>query len=167
MVPSAKMRSARTSWSAASTWRVAAKSRATASSATASALRPGVFSTGIPAAVAAGIGHEPTYFRTMSPVSGSDVTIGIDIGTTSVKAVAADGDGNVVARARVPHRLVISSPDRMEHDAGQAWRRGPRRALAALGDVGARAVCVASMIPAVWAVNRRGGPILPGLLDRH
>ena len=30
----------------------------------------------------------------------TEVTIGIDIGTTSVKAVAADGDGNVVARAR-------------------------------------------------------------------
>ncbi|TML60003.1 MAG: xylulose kinase [Actinobacteria bacterium] len=97
-------------------------------------------------------------------MSGSDVTVGIDIGTTSVKAVAADGDGNVVARARVPHRLLIPSPDKMEHDAGQAWRRGPRRALAALGDVGAQAVCVASMIPSMCAVNRRGVPISPGLL---
>jgi len=70
----------------------------------------------------------------------------------------------VEEEARVPHRLLIPSPDKMEHDAGQAWRRGPRRALAALGDVGAQAVCVASMIPSMCAVNRRGVPISPGLL---
>ena len=28
-----------------------------------------------------------------------DVTVGIDIGTTSVKAIAADPDGAIVARA--------------------------------------------------------------------
>jgi xylulokinase len=47
----------------------------------------------------------------------AEVTVGIDIGTTSVKAIAADGDGDVVARARVPHRLVVPTPDRLEHDA--------------------------------------------------
>ena len=35
----------------------------------------------------------------------TEVTIGIDIGTTSVKAVAVDGDGNVVARTRISHAL--------------------------------------------------------------
>ena len=43
----------------------------------------------------------------------AEVTVGIDIGTTSVKAIAADADGNVVTRARVPHPLVIPSPTRM------------------------------------------------------
>ena len=38
-----------------------------------------------------------------------DVTVGIDIGTTSVKAVAADDDGNVLSRTRIAHRVV--SPD--------------------------------------------------------
>ena len=37
----------------------------------------------------------------------AEVTVGIDIGTTSVKAVAADAEGNVVARARVPHPLLV------------------------------------------------------------
>ena len=47
----------------------------------------------------------------------TDLTMGIDIGTTSVKGVVADGDGTVVARVRVPHALHITAPDRMEHDA--------------------------------------------------
>ncbi|MBV8296179.1 MAG: xylulose kinase, partial [Acidimicrobiia bacterium] len=62
----------------------------------------------------------------MTPASHSDISVGIDIGTTSVKAVAADADGNVLARTRVPHRIVIPEADRFEHDAAQAWRRGPR-----------------------------------------
>jgi len=40
----------------------------------------------------------------VTPVSRKGVTIGIDIGTTAVKAVAADDDGRVVARARIPHQ---------------------------------------------------------------
>src|SRR5687767_12912167 len=33
----------------------------------------------------------------------AEVTVGVDIGSTSVKALAVDGDGTVVAAARVPH----------------------------------------------------------------
>ena len=69
----------------------------------------------------------------MTVVSGS-VTVGIDIGTTAVKAVAADETGTVLARARVPHRLLTPAPDQLEHDAGQAWRRGPMRALAQVAE---------------------------------
>jgi len=95
----------------------------------------------------------------------SEVTVGIDIGTTAVKAVAADGDGHVVARARVPHALVVPAPDRMEHDANRAWRRGPRRALQAVGaDLDVRGVSVVAMVPSLTAVDRRGRPTTPGLL---
>ncbi|EID17132.1 D-xylulose kinase xylB [Mycobacterium xenopi RIVM700367] len=59
----------------------------------------------------------------MTPVSRNEVTIGIDIGTTAVKAVAADPHGRVVARTRVPHQLRVPAPDRLEHDADEAWRR--------------------------------------------
>ncbi|MGH9055494.1 MAG: xylulokinase, partial [Acidimicrobiales bacterium] len=57
----------------------------------------------------------------------TSVTVGIDIATTSTKAVAVDDRGEVVARSRVGHP-VVAAPDRMEHDAERAWRRGPRRA---------------------------------------
>jgi sugar (pentulose or hexulose) kinase len=56
-------------------------------------------------------------------VSAKDVTIGIDIGTTAVKAVAADEDGRVTARTRIPHPLRVPAPERLEHDADEAWRR--------------------------------------------
>ncbi len=101
----------------------------------------------------------------MTVVSGS-VTVGIDIGTTAVKAVAADETGTVLARARVPHRLITPAPDQLEHDAGQAWRRGPVRALAQVtqGVTDLAGVCVTSMVPSLAAVDGRGIPRSPGLL---
>lgn len=95
-----------------------------------------------------------------------EVTVGIDIGTTSVKAIAADGDGVVVARARVPHRLLVPAPNRFEHDADEAWRRGPRAALEALAvDANEmRGVSVAAMVPSLTAVDGEGVPVTPGLL---
>ncbi|HEV2311042.1 MAG TPA: FGGY family carbohydrate kinase, partial [Acidimicrobiia bacterium] len=92
------------------------------------------------------------------------VTVGIDIGTSSVKAVAADDDGNVVASARVPHEMRVPAPGRLEHDAADAWRTGPRRALRELGDLDVRGVSVAAMVPSLTAVDAGGVPVQPGLL---
>jgi xylulokinase len=107
------------------------------------------------------------------------VTVGIDIGTTSVKALAVTSEGQVVGRSRVPHRIIHTSGDHMEHDALAAWRRGPRRALAAVkaaitgsgSTAGTRpdgiriaGICVAGMVPSLTAVDRRGIPRTPGLL---
>jgi xylulokinase len=96
----------------------------------------------------------------------SEVTVGIDIGTTSVKAVAADGAGEVVARARVPHELRVPSPARLEHDPAEAWRRGPSAALDALAVDRStiRGVSVAAMVPSLTAVDDAGMPLAPGLL---
>jgi xylulokinase len=94
----------------------------------------------------------------------SEVTVGIDIGTSSVKAIAADGDGTVVGSARVPHRFHVPTPGRFEHDADEAWRRGPEAALAALGDTAPKGVSVAAMVPSLTAVDASGVPVTPGLL---
>lgn len=93
-----------------------------------------------------------------------EVTVGLDIGTSSVKAVAADGDGNVVARSRIPHDFRVPTPSRFEHDADVAWRQGPQLALAALGDVRPVGVSVAAMVPSLTAVAADGKPLTPGLL---
>ena len=105
----------------------------------------------------------------MSP-SPSPVTVGVDIGTTSVKALAVDEKGQVVARSRVPHSIVAPEPDVLRHDAKKAWRAGPRKAfeqvtaeLEAEGNSLA-GVAVASMVPSMTAVGRQGVPLLPGLL---
>jgi len=92
------------------------------------------------------------------------VTVGLDIGTTSIKAIAVDDDGRIVSRTRVPHRVLVPEPQQMEHDAEGAWRRGPRRAIAALGDVDAKAIAVTAMVPSLAAVDDRGRPVTPGLL---
>jgi xylulokinase len=100
----------------------------------------------------------------VTPVSRKDVTIGIDVGSTAVKAVAADGDGHVMARVRIPHQLRVPAPDLLEHDADEAWRRGALAALQQLGCPDARAVAVSAMVPSLAAVDAAGRPITPGLL---
>jgi xylulokinase len=97
-------------------------------------------------------------------VSREEVTIGIDIGTTAVKAVAADEHGHVVARTRIPHQLLVPQPDNLEHDAAEAWHRGPQTALEHLGRPDASAVAVSAMVPSLTAVDADGVPITPGLL---
>jgi xylulokinase len=92
------------------------------------------------------------------------VTVGIDIGTSSVKAVAADADGTVVASSRVPHAFSVPAPLRFEHDARTAWFDGPRAALDALGDLDAVGVSVAAMVPSLTAVDADGNACAPGLL---
>ena len=93
------------------------------------------------------------------------VTVGIDIGTTSVKAVAADGDGNVLAKARVPHEVLTPSPGAFEHDIDQAWRANVLEALAqvATGRT-VEAVNVSAMVPSLGAVTADGAAAGPGLL---
>jgi xylulokinase len=100
----------------------------------------------------------------VTPVSAKEVTIGIDVGTTAVKAVAADEDGQVVARTRIPHQIRVPAPDRLEHNADQAWRRGPLAAMAELGRPEATAVAVTAMVPSLTAVDDVGLPLTPGLL---
>jgi xylulokinase len=97
-------------------------------------------------------------------VSRKEVTIGIDIGTTAVKAVAADEDGQVTARARIPHQLRVPAAGLLEHDADEAWRQGPLSALEELSRPEARAVAVSAMVPSLTAVDADGRPITPGLL---
>jgi xylulokinase len=96
---------------------------------------------------------------------GSDVTVGIDIGTTAVKAVAAGADGTVLARARVAHEVRSPEPGAFEHDVDQAWRDD---VLDALGQVAAgreiAAVNVAAMVPSLGAVGADGRAAGPGLL---
>lgn len=100
----------------------------------------------------------------MTRVSAKEVTIGVDIGTTAVKAVAADEDGHVMARTRIPHQLRVPAPDRLEHVADEAWRRGPLAAIAELAKPGAAAVAVTAMVPSLTAVDEVGKPLTPGLL---
>ena len=96
------------------------------------------------------------------------VTVGIDIGTTSVKAVAADAGGKVLARARTPHRVVSTDPGQFEHDPQGAWIDGVLSAwdqmLVGTADRSIAAVTVSAMVPSMCGVDSAGTPVTPGLL---
>jgi len=93
------------------------------------------------------------------------LTVGIDIGTTSVKAVAAAADGTIVASARVPHTVHAPDADTFEHDAGAAWIDGVLRAWDQVGEhLDIAAVTVSAMVPSLCGVDDTGRPITPGLL---
>ena len=96
------------------------------------------------------------------------VTVGIDIGTTSVKAVAAGAGGEVLARARIPHRLVAPSAGRFEHDPQAAWVDGVlaawHRVRADAPERPVAAVTVSAMVPSMCGVDSAGRPVTPGLL---
>jgi xylulokinase len=100
----------------------------------------------------------------------AEVMVGIDIGTTSVKALAVDAEGRVVARSRVPHELRASHAGELAHDADAAWRVGVLEALDRLtggvrgADLDIVAVDVAAMVPSLCAVDAEGRPISDGLL---
>jgi xylulokinase len=95
----------------------------------------------------------------------AEATVGIDIGTTSVKAIAADADGNVLASTRVPHPLGIAAPEELEHDIDLAWREGVTNAYAAVArDVDVVGVNVAAMVPSLGALTADGRAAGPGLL---
>jgi xylulokinase len=93
------------------------------------------------------------------------VTVGIDIGTTSVKAVMADGRGTVLARARVPHEVRTPFAGAFEHDLDRAWRANVLEALHQVaGDRAVEAVNVSAMVPSLGAVTAAGSAAGPGLL---
>jgi xylulokinase len=102
----------------------------------------------------------------------SEVTVGIDIGTTSVKAVAADGDGRVLARSRVARPLLARHAGELAHDARSSWRDGVVEALGQVlaasdpngGSLDVRGVNVAAMVPSLCAVDDDGVPVSEGLL---
>ena len=96
-----------------------------------------------------------------------ELTMGIDIGTTSVKAVAVDEHGSVLARVRIPHRVEAPDPGRFEHDPKQAWIDGVLAAWDVVRSEAGRpvaAVTVSAMVPSLCGVDAAGVPVTPGLL---
>jgi xylulokinase len=62
----------------------------------------------------------------------SDALVGVDVGTTGVKAVALSPRGEVLARAEEEYPLALPRPGWAEQDP-EDWWRATERALAALG----------------------------------
>ncbi|MCZ7630241.1 MAG: hypothetical protein M5U19_14860 [Microthrixaceae bacterium] len=98
------------------------------------------------------------------------VAIGVDVGTTAVKALAAADDGTVVATTRVQARRGPGGESGLGHDAADVWCDTVRRAATEVArsartqghDVAV--LNVAAMVPAMCPVDSEGVPVGPGLL---
>ena len=91
--------------------------------------------------------------------------MGIDIGTTSVKAIAVDAHGEVCARTRIPHAINAPSPAVLEHDAAAVWHTGVIEACDSVSaDHRVAGIGLAAMVPSLAAVDRNGMPVSPGIL---
>ena len=89
----------------------------------------------------------PRSSRTTAIEAGSTCFLGLDVGTSSVKAIVVDARGKIVARASEPLKLrapqpgwAEQDPDRLvEGDAAGVQARGRRDARRARGDRRGRA----------------------------
>lgn len=93
-------------------------------------------------------------------------TLGIDIGTTGLKAVVLDPTQGIIAHAEQPHTLLSPHPAWAEEDANQWWdttvsairellQNVPPSSIAAIG--------VSGMVPAMVLLDERGQPLRPSI----
>lgn len=68
------------------------------------------------------------------------------------------------ARQWIGHQLQVPTPDRLEHDANQAWLQGPLAALDRLIRTDIKVVAVASIVPTLTAIDSAGRLVVSGLL---
>ena len=93
------------------------------------------------------------------------LTVGIDIGTTSIKGVVVDREGTVVARQRRIHAVDAPTAGRLSHDAADVWHDGVQAVWEQLrGEGTIAAITVSAMVPSMAPVDADGRPIGPGLL---
>lgn len=97
----------------------------------------------------------------------STVFVGLDLGTSGLKAVAVAADGTVVARAAHGYPTARPEPGASEQDP-QHWREAvgaaTRALLSRLGDgYAVRAVGLSAMLPTLVLADADGRPVTPAV----
>jgi xylulokinase len=90
---------------------------------------------------------------------------GVDVGTSAVKAVLVEPDGQIFARSRVP----LPADEHGERDS-RDWLDGVRAALADLPEAGRARVCsvgLTGLTPGTVFVDQAGQPTGPALTWQH
>jgi xylulokinase len=111
----------------------------------------------------------PPSFASPSAGSGAgpgDVFLGLDVGTSSVKGVAVDGAGRVLAQAERPLPLSGPEPLAAEQDAEDWWERSVEvlRELAAAAGARVRALGLTGQKHALLPLDREGRALRPAML---
>jgi len=100
----------------------------------------------------------------------TEFVVGLDIGTSSTKAVAVDQSGAVIASVTGKHGVSQPRPGWFEQDAEQVWWGQSRQLLAGLtADERVRGsaitgVCVSGMGPCLAVGDAAGAPLRPAIL---
>jgi xylulokinase len=98
----------------------------------------------------------------------TELVIGLDIGTSSTKAVAVDAGGTIVASVSGPHGTSQPRPGWFEQDAQAVWWEQSCELLhALLGQVdrsAIRAVGVSGLGPCLLVCDQAGEPLRPAIL---
>src|SRR5947209_210437 len=97
----------------------------------------------------------------MQPAA-ADALVGLDIGTTGVKAVAISTNGSVLARGESSYPLSMPQPGWAEQDP-EDWRRGAERALEDLGVVPV-AIGLSGQMHGLVALDKNDRVLRPAIL---
>jgi xylulokinase len=100
-------------------------------------------------------------------VNGRQAVLGVDLGTSGVKAILAGPDGTVLGRGRDGYPVLVPAAGQAESDPGDWWRatcRAAREALAEAGNVDVVAAAVAGQMHGVVLADAAGGALRPAIL---
>ncbi len=100
-------------------------------------------------------------------MTGTEVYLGIDIGTASTKGVAVTAHGEVLARAQRHHRVSTPRPGWFEHDPEIVWWRDFREVAGELvqdRSLRPRGLAVSGIGPCLLPADADGRPLRPAIL---
>jgi xylulokinase len=97
----------------------------------------------------------------------SDAVLGVDVGTTAVKAAVVAADGRLLGSGSVEYPTSYPRPGWVEQDPEDWWGASCSAIRGALDDAGRRevaAVCVSAQAPTMLALDGSGRPLGPALI---
>jgi len=95
--------------------------------------------------------------------------LGIDAGTTAMKAVLFDQEGRALGRASQEYQLLTPAPDRAEMEPGRYWQACCQCTRSLLQEVGVNpreiaALAISSQGETLVVVNEAGEPLYPAIV---
>lgn len=96
----------------------------------------------------------------------SRYVLGIDVGTTALKAIALEREQGIVAQIELPHELLSRHPGWAEEDPERWWitaREAIRTLLTVIPAQEIDAIGVSGMVPAMVILDAPGMPLRPSI----